>query len=63
MKEQEKQEILKALQLIKDICNSNQCEKCPFGGSDDGECNIHSHMPYDWSNKEPDESDTWRAFN
>lgn len=65
MKEQEKDEILKALQLIKDICNSNHCDDCPFYEINSGNCNIHSKMPYDWNNKEPEEKEekTWRAFN
>lgn len=62
MNEQEKEEILKALQLIKDICNSNRCDDCPFGGGQ-SDCKIHSTMPYDWSNKKPDGEETWRAFN
>lgn len=65
MNKQEKQEILKALQLIKDICKTNPCDACPFYEVHTGNCNIHSKMPYDWDNKEPEEEKelTWRAFN
>ena len=64
MNEQEKQEVLKALQLIKDICNSNRCEHCPFYDAYSSACNI-TCKPCDWDNKKPEEKEdeTWRAFN
>ena len=63
MNEQEKQEILKALQLIKNICDNNRCEHCPFYEIHYGDCNI-TRKPCDWDNKIPENGDeTWRAFN
>lgn len=63
MSEQKKDEVLKALQLIKNICNSNRCDDCPFYDAPHSACNI-TRQPCNWDNKTPEEAEeTWRAFN
>lgn len=62
MNAQQKKELLKALQLIKNTCNDCTCQDCPFGGAG-SDCNICSRMPYNWDIKEPEQEEIWRAFN
>lgn len=56
-----KEEILKALHIIKDICQdeSTDCDNCPFGNDEDL-CRIKDRIPANWEiNKE---DSVWRAF-
>lgn len=55
-----KEEILNALQIIKDECTSTECQKCPFGYNGGG-CAIQDYPPADWQIKKEKES-VWRAF-
>lgn len=55
-----RQEILKALELIKGMCQKHEyCNECPFGTQDDY-CIIQEQMPEDW--KLNDTESLWRAF-
>lgn len=56
------EEILKALQIIKDTCNDEtiDCDNCPFGDDEDL-CRLKFTIPANWKiNKE---DNVWRAFN
>lgn len=55
-----KEEILNALQIIKDECTSTECQNCPFGYNGD-ECAIQAFPPVDWQIKKEKES-VCRAF-
>ena len=62
-----KEEILKALETIKNVCRqSNDCENCPFRVVNDDcyggyVCGINSECnPAEWKIKPREES--WRAF-
>jgi hypothetical protein len=54
------EEILKALQIIKDECNGS-CKGCPFHDNLD-ECRIVETRPKFWDIKERPET-SWKAFN
>lgn len=57
-----KEEILKALIVIKEVCmkqKSDHCMKCPFYSTNKG-CYIINDYPYNWAIQE--ETDIWRAF-
>ena len=57
---EEKQEILKALELIKNICKKQEhCDECSFG-TRDGYCLIQDKSPEDWELN--DTKPLWRAF-
>ena len=53
-------EILEALQVIKDTCDKNSCDKCPFSNVYDSGCMIQAEPPEDWPIKTEEEN--WRAF-
>ena len=55
-----KQEILNALQIIKDECTCAECYNCPFRYNGE-ECAIKDYPPVDWQIKKEKES-VWRAF-
>lgn len=52
-------EILRALNIIREICQNTSCSKCPFFSGI--ECEITLNTPDDWDIKNEDET-TWRAF-
>lgn len=56
-----KEEILKALYVIKDTCMDNEidCDSCPFGNDEDL-CRLNRGIPANWRVKEED--NVWRAF-
>lgn len=53
-----KEEIVKMLKALRDICNSNTCADCPFG-HEDGGCLFNNWSPSDF--RINDESSVWRA--
>ena len=55
-----KEEILKAVNIIKEVCleQKSNCMDCPFFSKDG--CYITSNYPDHWEIKEKD--DNWRAF-
>ena len=55
-----KEEILNALQIIKDECAGADCEACPFRTVNNG-CTIQFDPPEHWRIKKEKESE-WRAF-
>lgn len=58
-----KEEILNALQIIKDECKNvtdGNCRHCPFG-TDNGDCLIQDFTPADWPIVKETEP-LWRAF-
>ena len=57
-----KEEILKALEIIKTTCEEIEfgCEGCPFLDKTYGECEIGRTMPSSWKIKKGEEQ--WRAF-
>lgn len=59
-----KEEILNALQIIKDECAGSRCEKCPFGDKtiESGtKCKLQRICAVDWKIKKEYEG-VWRAF-
>lgn len=55
-----RQEILKALELIKGICQKQEnCDKCPFG-THDCYCILKDRIPEEWQLN--DTESLWRAF-
>ena len=58
------EEILQALQTIKDVCDDHpRCIGCPFYNDDDPEgCNIvdSNRSPSEWAIKDTEED--WKAF-
>lgn len=54
-----KEEILNALQIIKDTCEESKCCSCPFGNIHEM-CVIQDAPPSHWSFA--DEEKLWRAF-
>lgn len=55
-----KEEILKALNVIKDECKeAEECICCPFSDKNAG-CMFHKEQPYEWDIKSGEE--VWRAF-
>ena len=54
------EEIINALQVIKDECVGKPCIYCPFSGNDSEWCNISEDLPKNWEIK-PIES-VWKAF-
>lgn len=56
-----REEILKALQVIKDTCSDEtiDCDNCPFG-NDGSLCKLKHRIPAYWELKKED--DVWRAF-
>lgn len=58
-----KEEIIKALKVIQDVCKSNEdCETCPFYSVNNpiNRCSIKNESPYDWKIAEKNEK--WRAL-
>lgn len=55
-----KEEILNALQIIKDECNCRVCRMCPFSHNG-SECTIQNFVPEDWQIKMEKDSE-WKAF-
>ena len=53
------EEILNALTLIQNICNTTLCSQCPFN-NEFGECAITQFAPADWELNEP--NPIWKAF-
>lgn len=54
----EKEEILDALETIKNVCVSRQnCEGCPLG--DDDRCALMANPPCDWTIRNQNE---WKAL-
>lgn len=54
-----KEEILKALQIIKKTCEKQEgCEKCPLSKSDF--CMVQGYPPQEWRIKT--QETTWKAF-
>lgn len=55
-----REEILKALKLIQNICkNEERCDTCPFG-TDNNYCILQDQSPEDW--KIGENTKVWRAF-
>ena len=56
-----REEILKALQIIKDTCSDEtiDCDNCPFGDDEDL-CRLKHTIPTNWIINEED--NVWRAF-
>jgi hypothetical protein len=55
------EEIIQALEVLKDVCNeSDCCPECPLR-ADSNECYLESHVPYKWPIK--DHEEPWRAFD
>lgn len=55
-----KEEIMKSLNMIKEICyDSEDCQSCPFGRCD-GVCNVQLKSPQTWHIKK--EEKVWKAF-
>ena len=53
-----RQEILKALQTIQNVCKANQCcDTCPLAKGN--WCVIQDQSPEDWKIRT---TDTWKAF-
>lgn len=57
-----KKEIMDALQIIKDECTGTRCMDCPFYKDGKDDCTIHSADPMNWSIKEVEPEQVWRAF-
>jgi len=58
-----KEEILNALQIIKDECDGVDCEECPFGcGIHGKECGLRAELPDEWCIKKINKEPVWRAF-
>ena len=55
-----KEEILNALNVIKDTCSEFKCDLCPFRDFDKS-CIIQDEPPTDWDIKD-EEDNVWRAF-
>lgn len=53
-----KEEILNALQVIKDTCQDGDCLLCPFSDGD-GHCIVTEQAPCAWNIKS---DEPWRAF-
>ena len=57
-----KTEIAKALNVIKDICDEEDCSRCPFGRGNGG-CNLATGFsPCAWKVVEVEKEEVWRAF-
>lgn len=55
------EEIINALKIIKNTCNSTmRCNDCPFYCDSNGMCIIQSILPAHWDISE--ENPIWRAF-
>lgn len=55
------EEILEALQVIKDTCiRQKDCRTCPFYSNDKNECEINNVIPSEWEVRENEE--IWHAF-
>ena len=59
------EDIVKALQTLKDLCDSmgegiDGCEKCPVG-TDSAFCRLEGNIPTSWNISEPQE-EIWRAL-
>lgn len=56
------EEIINALKIIKNECNSNtRCQTCPFSDNNQiNNCKIIMDLPYNWNINE--KIDVWRAF-
>lgn len=55
-----KEEIINALNVIKDECAGTNCRACPFGTYDE-KCRLKAHTPSGWE-IEPLPPATWRAL-
>lgn len=61
-----KEEILNALQIIKDECFGTECENCPFSFDDEHgiskKCTFIHVLPDEWEIKKKENEQIWRAF-
>ena len=59
MNREEKNQILKALTILMNVCNNHQCEYCPLG-MDERICMLEAISPAEWelNSEEP----IWRAY-
>lgn len=56
----EREKILKALEIIKEVCGENEaCSTCPLRDWDD-DCLFSGHAPYNWELNTEDKP--WRAI-
>lgn len=61
--DKKKEEIIKALKVIQDVCKSNEdCETCPFYSVNNPtkKCSITNELPNDW--KIARKNEKWRAL-
>lgn len=59
-----KKEILDALKIIKEECEGDECNTCPFGRKKSNltyECVLLHTLPEEWDIAD-DEPEIWRAF-
>lgn len=56
--EDQKDQIIKAIRVIRETCLKNSCEICPFG-DDAGDCRILEDVPEKWTLAE---EQVWRAL-
>ena len=62
MTEEKKEELLKALDLINEVCITiEKCHVCPLRDEEEDECYINRNTPNHWRVK-IDAKDDWRAF-
>lgn len=57
--EDQKDQIIKALRVIRETCLKNSCEICPFG-DDAGDCRILEDVPEKWTLSGGEQ--VWRAL-
>ena len=56
-----KEEIINALKMIKNVCNSlRYCTECPFYCNSNGKCLIQATIPNNWDINE--DTIVWRAL-
>lgn len=48
MDEEKKQELNKAIEVLKDFCNSNDCQNCPMGKHNCNRYEYDCEVPGDW---------------
>lgn len=56
--EDQKDQIIKAIKVIREVCLKNSCERCPFG-DDAGDCRILEEVPEKWT---VSGEQVWRAL-
>ena len=57
----DRNELLKALKVIRDTCNDSDCKTCPLANGSEA-CLVQTETPALWNIK-GDEEVVWRAFN